>query len=250
MTKTYETLEVAWQTSIFTTKKNSSVCQEFLRYAGYLTNRGLICNTFGNIAIRVPDPSFTDGVLYTKHRGISLEECTEAEIVVTAIESNKLLMGSVPPSNGHQMSREIMKLRPDINAIIHTHADKICAYFAVIDNDDEVFRYIGNDTPLVLGSPPKILPRHINLEVESNLIKDYVSGTSCLVMPNHGFVTMGRTLSEAYHRHTSFIAEIERLCLVKLLGERNKYPFIPDEEIEVMYKVADKVIYGELTNLK
>ena len=53
---------------------DAAIGSEFLRYAGMVAARGYIHNTLGNMAMRVPHPDFPDGVAYTKHSGISLEE--------------------------------------------------------------------------------------------------------------------------------------------------------------------------------
>ena len=213
-----------------------------MQYAAYVTRRGLISNTFGNMVIRVEDENFDGGVLYTKCRGISLEECTGDNIVITSIHSNSLLCGTAPPSTGHQMSREIMVHRKDVNAIVHTHANEICAYFSSRKKCD--IEYVGNDTALVLGSPPKVLPAHINLELEADAVKDYVMNSSCFVMPNHGMVTVGRSLSEAYHRHIAFLNEIKRLLLTKSIYPNDDSCYLKDAEVKALYAAGDRVIYG------
>lgn len=240
--QTYETMVVDWRHEQGKFSKDKRSVDQFLRYAEYLTKRGLVANTFGNMVIRVPHVSFPEGVLYTKRRGVSLEECTAEDVVVTAIARNNLLIGEAPPSNGHQMSREIFRHRGDVHAIVHTHANDVCAYFSA---DTHAFRYVGNDTALVLGCPPKILPRQINLEADASSVADYISGTSCLVMPNHGLVTIGRTLSEAYHRHTAFIAEVRRLVLTVALYPRDESCYLPDQEVQALYQLGDRIIYGQ-----
>src|SRR5688572_16636847 len=99
----------------------------FLTYARMLVSRGYVHNTLGNMAIRRPHPGYEHGVVYTKHSGVSLEEATADNIVITDIPTPRLLHGTVPTSVGHQLNREILRLRTDINAVIHVHHDETIA---------------------------------------------------------------------------------------------------------------------------
>lgn len=241
--QTYETMEIEWVNKQFIEKINLEAAQEFLKYAGFLVKRGLIMNTFGNIGLRVPHGDFPEGIIYTKHRGVSLEECEIKNIVITGIESNDLLYGKIPPSNGHQMNRKIMHYRKDVNAVIHTHSNIVNAFFSHPDKHSFI-EFIGNDTALVLGASPRILPRHINLEENADHTQRYVENSNCFIMPNHGLVTVGRSLSEAYHRHTSFVAEIERIVLTHLLYQGTQKCFLDSSEVQRLYTVGNNIIYG------
>src|SRR5262244_3814801 len=98
---------------------DESVGTELLRYARMVVARGYIHNSLGNIAIRVPHPGFEHGVVYTKHAEVSLEEMTLDNVVVTDVPTPRLVHGIVPTSVGHNLNREILRLRSDIHAVIH-----------------------------------------------------------------------------------------------------------------------------------
>ena len=241
----YETMEVSWATSSAHGGHRvvESICRELVRYGRRLSRRQLVFNSFGNIAIRVEDARLGFDIIYTKPRGISLEEVRYREIVGTRIESNELVFGSTPPSNGHQMSRAIMACRPDVQCVIHTHANPVVAYWSVYP--DEPLRFVGNDTPLVLSEPLVVVPRELNLETDPSAVEHYAGRANALVMPNHGLVTLGRSVSEAYHRHTSVVAEVERLTQVRALaGGVPASSVLPDDEVAMLYQLGDKIIYG------
>src|SRR5919204_959966 len=107
-----------------------TVAEQLLRYARMLVARGYVHNSLGNIAIRVPHPGFEHGVAYTKHAEVSLEEMTLDNVVITDIPTPTLLHGTVPTSVGHNLNREILRLRPDVNAVIHAHHDQTIGLFA------------------------------------------------------------------------------------------------------------------------
>ena len=74
---------------------DAQIGAQFLRYARLVANRGYIHNTLGNMAIRAPHPDHEHGVAYTKHAEISLEEMGMENIVITEIETSRLLYGSL-----------------------------------------------------------------------------------------------------------------------------------------------------------
>src|SRR5690348_5298763 len=105
-------------------RSDPAIVATFLRYARLLAARGYVHNTLGNIVLRVPQPEFPHGVAYTKHAEISLEEMGEDNIVITDIPTSRVLHGEKLTSIGHNLSREILRLRPDIHATIHVHDDR------------------------------------------------------------------------------------------------------------------------------
>src|SRR2546422_1243134 len=52
---------------------------------------------------------------------MSLEEVEAEQLVATDIPTSRILHGEGITSIGHNLSREILRLRPDINATIHVH---------------------------------------------------------------------------------------------------------------------------------
>ncbi|MBC8241420.1 MAG: class II aldolase/adducin family protein, partial [Alphaproteobacteria bacterium] len=106
------------------------IAERLIKYGRLVVARGYIHNSLGNIAIRVPHPAFPHGVAYAKHAGVSLEEMELEHVVITDIPTERLLYGTVPTSVGHKLSREILRLRPGINAVIHVHHDETIAQFA------------------------------------------------------------------------------------------------------------------------
>lgn len=226
-------------------RKDPKVVREILRYGRYLVRRGFVANTLGNVAVRVADPSYPGtGIVYTKSQGVSLEEMTSRDVIVTDIAEGRVLAGDGKPSNGHQMSRAILTHRSDVNAVVHTHPDLVIAYFSQLP--DQPFRFVSIDTAVVLGAAVKILPRALNLESNPREVKTWLAETNCFVMPTHGLTTVGRTLSEAYHRHTAFVSEVKRVLLSTLIRQAAGAPVLFVDETETLrhYELCDRLIYG------
>jgi len=230
-------------------QRSPAVVREIMRYGRYLVRRGFITNTLGNLAVRVPNDKYPEtGVVYTKSLGVSLEEMTSRDVIVTDIADGRVLAGDGSPSNGHQMSRAILTHRSDVNAVVHTHPDLVIAYFS--QWSERPFQYVSIDTAVVLGAPAKILPRQLNLESDPREVRTWLADTNCFVMPTHGLTTVGRSLSEAYHRHTAFVSEVQRLVLSMLIRQAGgaAVSFVSEADTLRHYGLCDRLIYGRGTD--
>jgi ribulose-5-phosphate 4-epimerase/fuculose-1-phosphate aldolase len=220
-----------------------TACDLFLRYAALVAGRGYVHNTLGNIALRVPAPGFPHGVAYTKHAEVSLEEMGEENIVITDIPSSAILLGDAMTSVGHNLNRKILELRPDVDAVIHVHDDHTIALFA-----SGAFTQVGVvslDFPFIHGKPAHYVPADVDVEVDARRIEGFIQDTNCLVLVGHGVTTLGRTLSEAYHRLTSFTSEVRRNIIAEQLAaaKGTRVQYRGADEVERMYRLAEQVIY-------
>ena len=78
-----------------------------------------------------------------------------------------ILYGERATTVGHQMNREILRLRPDVNAVIHLHHDETIAFFAA---GFEKLNITGLTFPYLMQSYPHYLPAHIDVNNVINTI--------------------------------------------------------------------------------
>jgi ribulose-5-phosphate 4-epimerase/fuculose-1-phosphate aldolase len=222
---------------------DSRIGAEFLRYARLVANRGYIHNTLGNMAVRAAHPDHPHGVAYTKHAEISLEEMGVENIVITDIPTSRLLYGSRTTSIGHNLNREILRLRPDIGAVIHVHDDATISFFG--SGAFREVKVLSLDMPFILGKPPHYVPANVDVEADVAPVKDFIAGTNLVVLLGHGVTALGRTISEAYHRLNSFTAEVRRNIEAEHLAAlKGTTPLYRSEaEIALMHKHAEAIIY-------
>ena len=222
-----------------------SVASEFVRYGHLLAARGYVHNSLGNMAVRVAADGFAHGVAYTKHAQISLEEMQTSNIVITAIASSEILYGDAMTSVGHNLSREILHQRADVNAVIHVHDDDTIAYFGSGGFDS--VGVLSLDMPFIHGKAPYYLPADVDVESDAKRIDAFIQDTNCLVLLGHGVTTLGRNLSEAYHRLNSFTAEVRRVIVAEQLAaiKGTKVQYRSTQEVERMYRLSEQVIYPD-----
>src|SRR5688572_26958694 len=220
-----------------------TLARMFIKYARLVAARGYVHNTLGNIVIRVPHPDYPHGVAYTKHAELSLEEMEEENIVITDIPSSRILYGTKLTSIGHNLSREILRLRPDIQATIHVHDDALLAFFG--SGAFREVKTISLDLPFVLGKPIHYVPAHVDVEADVSSVKDFIGDTNSVVLLGHGVTTLGRNVSEAYHRLNSLTAEVRRNIEAELLAQQlgSTPQYRGQDEIQSMYRFAESIIY-------
>src|ERR1043166_525159 len=218
------------------------IAEQYLRYARMLAARGLVYSSTGNLVMRVRHPQYPDGVLYAKCQGISLEEMSIDDLVITDVPCGRILYGDRATTVGHQLNREIMRLRPDVNAVIHLHHDETIAFFAA---GFEELRFTGLTFPFLMQTWPHYLPAHINVEEDVAPIKTFIRDTNCIIMKRHGFTVLGRTVSEWYGRTNVLVGEVKRNIIAEQLAAARgtKPDYLPREEIEQMFKHGDAVMY-------
>jgi len=222
---------------------DADIGRQFMKYARLVAARGYIHNTLGNIVMRVPHPDYPHGLAYTKHAEISLEEMEADNIVITDVPSSRIVWGERMTSVGHNLSREILRLRPDVGATLHVHDDAAIALYG--SGAPHEFRVLSLDPPFVLGRPVHFVPAHVDVEADVSSVASFVQGTNAIVLVGHGITTFGRTISEAYHRMNTLTAEVRRCMQAEqqaaLSGTRVAYR--GREEIEAMYRFAERIIY-------
>jgi len=225
------------------------VVKAYVTYAHRIANRGLVNSSVGGMVIRVPHPDYPDGVCYAKPQGISLEEVEDGDLVITDIPFGRILAGERATTVGHQMNREILRLRPDVNAVIHLHHDEMIAFMAA--GHDKI-RSFSLTFGYLMQKPPHYLPASINVEEDVAPIKTFIADTNCIIMRRHGFTMLGRTLSEAYHRACVLVSEVKRNIIVETLcAVTGKTPeYLSKEQLAYMAEHGDTVMYPGLIKAK
>lgn len=228
-----------------TVKFDRGVAETYVRYAHRLAARGYVQSTLGGMVIRVPHSAHPDGIAYAKPAGVSLEEMSIDDLVITDIPYGRILYGTAATSVGHQMNREIMRLRPDVHCVIHLHHDETIALLAA--GCDEI-RSFSLTMSYLMQKPLAYLPAHLNVEEDVGPIKTFIADTNCIVMKRHGITVLGRTVSECYHRVNVYHAEVKRQVMVEMLcaAKGTQPDYLRKEEMEWMYAHGDGVVYPQL----
>ena len=145
--------------------------------------------TTGNMSIRTED-----GMLITPS-GIPSRQLLPETIVAMDLDGN--WSGSIKPSSEWALHAAIYKARPEVRSVVHAHPDH-CVALSCARIGLPAFHYMiagfgGDDVRCsryaTFGSP----------ELADVTVEALEGRTACL-LANHGMVTVGSTLTEAYGR--------------------------------------------------
>jgi L-fuculose-phosphate aldolase len=192
-----------------------SIKNELIQIGQRLYERGFIAGTDGNISVRLDD----DRILVTPS-GLDKGRLAPDELVVVNLEGKKL-QGHLSPSTEIAMHLYVFRRRPEIIACVHAHPPYATA-FAVSgkrlpDNVlPEVVLSVG-DIPLTDYAPP-------GTELVPQVIAPHVAASNAFLLRNHGLLTIGRSLIEAYNRHETVEHYAHILHLAHQLGNVNHIP--------------------------
>ena len=206
----------------------------FLIEAGKrMLHSGLTVETWGNISVRDPET----GLIYLTPSGMPYDTLVEDDVVVMDAEG-KRVEGERKPTIEYAMHLGIMKNRPDVNAIIHTHPI-YSQVFALLHEPilpviDEAAQILGGS----VGVTEYALPG--SPEMARNAISTLGGGAACL-LANHGAVCAGKDMDTAFRVCTVLEMTAQIYYMARCIG--NPKP-IDDEKIKYMKEFVSKS-YGQ-----
>lgn len=155
-----------------------------------LSESGLIARTWGNVSCRVDEDLFA-----ITASGRNYQTLTEDEVVLVDMLDLEY-EGDIKPSSEKKVHREVYRLRPDVNFVIHTHQSNASAVAAMglkgIKLDKE-YPGIGN----YVFCAEYALPGTKKLcKNTADAIWEYDG--KAVIMANHGALCYGETYEEAF----------------------------------------------------
>jgi L-fuculose-phosphate aldolase len=125
--------------------------------------------------------------------------------------------GPHPPSSEFPFHRAVYEARPDVRGIVHAHPVALVAFSICGRVPDTRLlpqaRQICGD----VGFAPYALPGSEALG--RNIARTFAEGPSCVVLENHGVVTAGASLREAFARFETLEFTAKTVLKAGLLGE-------------------------------
>ncbi|WP_338899000.1 class II aldolase/adducin family protein [Streptomyces sp. TG1A-60] len=161
---------------------------------------GLVVGTSGNVSVRVGDT-----VLVTP-TGVPYDRLTPDD--VTGVDlSGRQVLGTLRPTSELPVHLAI-HTTTDARAVVHTHAVHATAVSTLV-RELPLIHYMS----AALGGPVRVAPyaTYGTPELAENMLHALTERTACLLQ-NHGTITYGTTLTEAYDR----TAQLEWMCRVWL----------------------------------
>ncbi|MCL1804818.1 MAG: class II aldolase/adducin family protein [Clostridiales bacterium] len=165
--------------------------EQVLGYARKAIRLGLMAGTSGNLSARTED----DRIIITPS-GISYETMSVRDIMVIDPKGN-VLDGPHKPSSEWPLHAEIYRELRSVRGVVHTHSPYATA-FAVLN---EAVPVILVEMLFFLGGDIRVAPVAVpgTADVGSGALAAIRDRGACLLQ-NHGAVSVGGTLAEAFIR--------------------------------------------------
>jgi L-fuculose-phosphate aldolase len=174
-----------------------------------LAAAGLTDMVWGHAAVRDPDRR---GV-WMKASGWGFEEITTSDRIVLVSPGGEVLSGDGRRHIEYPIHTEIMRLRPDVGATVHTHAPALTAFACL----DVPLLPISHDGVLFSDPPVPRFSRTGALIATADLgaaLADALGDGRACLMPSHGAVTVGPDIATA----VMHAVLLERACRTQLMA--------------------------------
>ena len=163
----------------------------------------------GHVSLRLPDDPER---FLMKPAGIGLEEMTDENIITIGLDGKKV-GGSFPRHNEVFIHSEVMRARPDVQAVVHTHAQ----YAVVFSSLDKPLQAVSNDGAFFANGLPVFseTTELIITEARGKAVARTLGGHGALILRNHGIVTAAPSMEEAVW----LALKLNQACHIQVMAE-------------------------------
>ncbi len=156
-----------------------------------LYRQGLTTTSGGNISCRLPD-----GLMAITASKLDKCDLQADGVAVIASDGNNLTQ-ELKPSIETGMHAAIYRKRPDVHAIVHAHPVTATAFCA---SRDAIDTHITAEAYAILCEPVFIPYALMGTPRLAELVADGIGDAQCALMENHGIITVGATLLDAFDK--------------------------------------------------
>lgn len=193
-------------------------------------DKGYVTSSDGNISCRL-----SENVILATPTQVSKGRMTEEMMALVDLEGK--------PLNDKRVSSEIAmhlliyRMRSDINAVCHTHSPHGTAFAAA---GKAIEAPILSEVILSLGCVPLTKYGTPSTSELTDALKPYIEHHNALLLENHGVVTYGKDLWQAFDRTETLEHTAKIVILAHTLGGAND---LPREAIEKLINIRERAGY-------
>ena len=192
-----------------------------------LYNHGLTTTSGGNISLRINDdvilitPSATDkGRMSWKEIGI-----------MNILGEN--LTTKLKPSIEYDMHLSIYKKKKDVTAIVHAHPLFASSFTAMKCNIDT---NLTAEVKAILGDPLLVPYALMGTQELANLVAENIIQSEILLLENHGILTTGSSLLQAFDRIEVLESAAKMTLIVEMMKKKSPLSKSKILEIEKFFR--------------
>ena len=170
-------------------EREQTLREDIIRYGNRLVEEGLLQGTWGNLAVRLDETH-----MLCTPSGMAYHLLTPDDIVM--VELSTLDYGNQrKPTSEKRLHRDLFAAKPDVGAVIHTHA-KLCGVFAAARKP---ICCISGEMKTLIGEEMQCAGHALPSTKKLSKVALQAMGkrNGCLLM-NHGVLCCGADLEQAY----------------------------------------------------
>jgi L-fuculose-phosphate aldolase len=164
---------------------------DLVRFGQMLHAQGFVAATDGNLSARLD----SSRIMVTPS-GFSKGMLQPEDMVIVDLEGKKL-RGTTHPSSETSMHLTIYRMRPDVGAVVHAHPCTATGFASAGIALDEP---LCSEVVVTLGSVPLAPYATTGTAELSESLQPFIADHNAILMANHGVVTYGADLHQAYMR--------------------------------------------------
>lgn len=165
----------------------TDIRKQLNEYAMRLVRSGLVVGAGGNLSMREGD------YMYISPSGFDLQEIAEEQWVKVHIETGEVL-SELKPSSEILMHLECFRRRSDIDSVLHAHP----SYSVGVSSSGKNIPGMFPDFPAMIKNIEYLDYMIPTTNVLADAVAELIEETDVIVMRNHGVLTVGKSMKEAY----------------------------------------------------
>ncbi len=210
----------------------STIMRELEKYAHKLVDDRLVVGAGGNLSMR------DEEYLYISPSGFDLKEIKRENWVPVNIKTGEI-NGDLKPSSEVEMHLECFRNNNEIKAVLHAHP----TYSVGVSST-------GKNIPPMFPDFPAMLKKVAYLDyiiptthLLADAVAEVITTNQAIVMRNHGVITVGNTMKEAYF----YMQLIEEAAKVYAISQMVGTPrILTEKECEELRNLSSETYRSDL----
>jgi L-fuculose-phosphate aldolase len=204
--------------------------RELVRFSKWLYRLGFMPGTSGNLSVRLDQQR-----LLVTPTGASKRLLTAADMVIVDCEGRQLA-GARKVTSEIGMHLAIYGKREDVEAVIHSHPPIATAFACAGRPLDEM---LCQEAVMTLGSVPLASYATTGTDEVAASLTPLISGHEAILMANHGAVTYGQNLLDAFLK----METLEHLAHIRLVAHQlGSVRTLEEEQAERLLRAKEKYV--------
>ncbi len=201
--------------------------QEMCEIGRRVYERGMVAANDGNFSVKINENEFLctpTGI----SKGFMKPEC------ICRIDARGQLLeenGGFRPSSEMKMHLRVYQERPDVGAVVHAHPPYATTFAAA---GLELEQPILSEAVLTLGKVPVAKYGTPSTQEVPDAVAEYLQDYDAMLLANHGALTYGDSLMNAYYKMESVEFYARILYQTKMLGGAKE---LTREQVEDIYEI-------------